>query len=67
MAVLSCFCKEENKGYKTLLNEAEKREVIFETEAIPVKKGFAKLNTGAAEFSLCRRSYIGAKNLCPLP
>ncbi len=43
----------ENKGYKTLLNEAEKKGgVIFETEAIPVKKGFAKLNTGAAEFSL---------------
>lgn len=43
----------ENKGYKTLLNEAEKKDGLsFETKAVPVKNGYAYLKDGAVKFNL---------------
>lgn len=43
----------ENKGYKTLYNEADKKEgIIFETEAIPVKDGYILMNGEKIKFNL---------------
>lgn len=43
----------ENKGYKTILDEAEKKGgITFETQALPVKDGFTTIGSENIEFSL---------------
>ncbi len=43
----------ENKGYRTLFNETKKKGGLpFETEAVPVKNGYAYFKDGAVKFNL---------------